>query len=37
MIPLFHVEENKLTSLNGEVSTFFEILGLILKDWIQVP
>ncbi|HAZ13172.1 MAG: hypothetical protein A2X86_08215 [Bdellovibrionales bacterium GWA2_49_15] len=27
MIPLFHVEENKLTSLNGEVSTFFEILG----------
>ncbi len=27
MIPLFHVEENKLTSLNGEVSTFFEIFG----------
>ncbi|MBI2522748.1 MAG: hypothetical protein HYV97_20165 [Bdellovibrio sp.] len=27
MIPLFHVHENKLTALNGEVSTFFEILS----------
>ncbi|MBI2519471.1 MAG: hypothetical protein HYV97_03615 [Bdellovibrio sp.] len=31
MIPIFHVEENKLTALNGENSTFFEIFGLDLE------